>query len=96
MLLIRAPGYPVTKQVRVVLAILDDNFLTVRSVKAQSPWRSSVILISAGLASASYEKMCLLFNIGALQSQIAASQNLTSDDGLKTAAKYFQVNIFVL
>ncbi len=44
------------------------------------------------LASASYEKMCLLFNIGALQSQIAASQNLTSDDGLKTAAKYFQVS----
>ena len=43
------------------------------------------------LASASYEKICLLFNIGALQSQIAASQNLTSDDGLKSAAKYFQV-----
>jgi hypothetical protein len=49
-------------------------------------------LFIIALASASYEKMCLLFNIGALQSQIAASQNLTSDDGLKTAAKYFQVN----
>jgi programmed cell death 6-interacting protein len=48
-------------------------------------------LLLLALASASYEKMCLLFNIGALQSQIAASQNLTSDDGLKTAAKYFQV-----
>lgn len=55
----------------------------------KSSWLSSD---KAALASASYEKICLLFNIGALQSQIAATQNLNSDDGLKTAAKYFQAS----
>ena len=34
----------------------------------------------------------MLFNIGALQSQIAKSQNFDSDEGLKTAAKHFQVS----
>lgn len=37
-----------------------------------------------------YERVCVLFNIGALQSAVAASQSLESDEGLKTAAKLFQ------
>lgn len=37
-----------------------------------------------------YEKECVLFNVAALQSSVAASQHMDSDDGLKTALKYFQ------
>ena len=42
------------------------------------------------MSNGAYEKFCALFNIGALLSQLGATQNQTSDDGLKTAAKYFQ------
>ena len=44
----------------------------------------------SALINGAYEKCCVLFNVGSLLSQIACSQNLSSDDGLKTAAKYFQ------
>eukprot|EP00112_Aurelia_sp_Birch-Aquarium-sp1_P025588 Seg858.7 transcript_id=Seg858.7/GoldUCD/mRNA.D3Y31 product="Programmed cell death 6-interacting protein" protein_id=Seg858.7/GoldUCD/D3Y31 len=44
----------------------------------------------ATLINGAYEKCCTLFNVGALLTQIACSQNLGTDDGLKTAAKYFQ------
>lgn len=42
------------------------------------------------IANGSFERVCILFNIAALQSQIAAAQNMNSDDGLKTTAKLFQ------
>ncbi|XP_032090589.1 programmed cell death 6-interacting protein [Thamnophis elegans] len=36
------------------------------------------------------EKICVLFNCGALASQIASEQNLESDEGMKAAAKFYQ------
>ena len=42
------------------------------------------------MSSGAYEKFCTLFNTGALLSQLGSTQNQTNDDGLKTAAKYFQ------
>ena len=50
----------------------------------------SIPLIS-GVANSLFERSCVLFNYGAVSSQFAASQNLDTDDGLKLAAKYFQV-----
>jgi len=47
---------------------------------------------SSAISSVQYERLCLLFNIGVLQGQIAAAQNFQTDEGLKTAAKMFQVN----
>lgn len=49
------------------------------------------IFKSLAISSFSYERICVLFNIGAHQSAIAASQNLETDEGLKIAAKYLQV-----
>uniref|UniRef100_A0A3P8T8M9 Programmed cell death 6-interacting protein n=1 Tax=Amphiprion percula TaxID=161767 RepID=A0A3P8T8M9_AMPPE len=43
------------------------------------------------LASLGYEKTCVLFNVAALASQIAAEQNLDNDEGLKAAAKFYQL-----
>lgn len=42
------------------------------------------------MASLAYEKECVLFNIAALQSAVAASQSTDTDDGLKLATKLFQ------
>lgn len=44
------------------------------------------IALSSGL----YEKLCVLFNIGACCSEIAASAQLDQEEGLKTAAKLYQ------
>ncbi|GAU94831.1 hypothetical protein RvY_06541 [Ramazzottius varieornatus] len=41
-------------------------------------------------ASLAYEKICVMFNIGAMLSQIGANQNLEFDDSLKLSTKYFQ------
>lgn len=46
----------------------------------------------SGQVSSTYERCCVLFNIGSLQSQIAKSQNFDSDEGIKNAAKHFQVS----
>ena len=48
---------------------------------------------SPGQVSGVYERCCVLFNIGSLQSHIAKCQNFDSDDGLKNAAKYMQVRV---
>lgn len=52
------------------------------------------VLSFAALASLGYEKTCVLFNVAALASQIASEQNLDNDEGLKVAAKYYQVSTY--
>ncbi|KAE8282053.1 Programmed cell death 6-interacting protein [Larimichthys crocea] len=47
--------------------------------------------VKLALASLGYEKTCVLFNAAALASQIASEQNLDNDEGLKVAAKYYQL-----
>ncbi|XP_041811804.1 programmed cell death 6-interacting protein isoform X2 [Chelmon rostratus] len=47
--------------------------------------------VKLALASLGYEKTCVLFNVAALASQIASEQNLDNDEGLKAAAKYYQL-----
>lgn len=42
------------------------------------------------MTSLAYEKACVLFNIAALQSAIAASQGTYRDDGFKLATKLLQ------
>ncbi|XP_017494153.1 PREDICTED: programmed cell death 6-interacting protein [Rhagoletis zephyria] len=46
--------------------------------------------ISLTHTSLLYEKVCVLFNIASLQSNVAASQTLDSDEGLKIALKLLQ------
>lgn len=47
--------------------------------------------IFPAVASLSYEKVCVLYNIAALQSQVAAGQSGDSDEALKKSTKLFQV-----
>lgn len=50
-----------------------------------------IFFLFAAMSSLHYERLCLLFNVGVLQGQIAAAQNFQSDEGLKAASKMFQV-----
>ena len=43
------------------------------------------------IALGSFEKAAILFNIAALQSQVASVQSKDTDDGLKLSAKLLQV-----
>ena len=56
---------------------------------------SYVCLLPVAQVSSVYERCCVLFNIGVLQSQIAKSQNFDNDDGLKNAARHFQVSLWL-
>lgn len=71
----------------VYLVVVESPYVSL----AQLPWGNIVLFLLAE-TSATYERCCVLFNIGALQSQIAKAQNFDSDEGLKTAAKHFQVS----
>ncbi|XP_050432887.1 programmed cell death 6-interacting protein [Adelges cooleyi] len=46
--------------------------------------------VNLTMSSIAYERICVLFNIAAQQSAIAATQNFENDEGLKLAAKYLQ------
>ncbi|XP_076063979.1 programmed cell death 6-interacting protein-like protein AliX [Oratosquilla oratoria] len=46
--------------------------------------------ISLTVSSLAYEKVCVLFNIAAMQSQVAAAQSLDTDESQKLAAKLLQ------
>jgi len=71
---------------------INENQIHVTFTWYDAFYKDSVFSGKRGSAANSlYERSCVLFNYAAISSQIAASQNLDTDDGLKIAAKYFQV-----
>lgn len=51
---------------------------------------------SKTVAMLSFERACVMFNIAAMQSQVAATQSHDSDEGLKAAAKLLQQSAGIL
>lgn len=92
----------VVLKMTVVLCLFVGGLFVGRMALSKYRWdmyRSSVdgfplllTVLSAFIAQASlsFERICVLFNVGAMYSQIAANQNVEYDDGLKLATKYFQ------
>jgi len=52
---------------------------------------TTTTITTVAAANINLEKVAVLFNIAALQSQIAQAQSFASDDGLKTSFKQFLV-----
>lgn len=50
------------------------------------------LILLLAVSSLAYEKVCVLFNIAALQSAVASTQSTENDEGLRLAAKLFQVS----
>ncbi|KAH9524394.1 Rhophilin, Rho GTPase binding protein [Bulinus truncatus] len=80
-----------------LVAIENKLPITENQIRVQFKWRDAFdegSFLSGkrtlAIASGAYEKVCMLFNIAALQSQIAAAQNPESNDGLKLSVKLFQ------
>lgn len=62
-----------------------------RGVKINFYWYDSVSKKRAAQYDLEFERACIQFNIGAIESQIAFLQNRGTDEGIKTACKYYQL-----
>ncbi|ESO12822.1 hypothetical protein HELRODRAFT_62983 [Helobdella robusta] len=54
------------------------------------PYLKSKTATALMLASGTYEKVCVLFNVASMATCVACQQKLDTDEGLKTAAKLYQ------
>eukprot|EP01132_Coremiostelium_polycephalum_P004270 gene4270-5343_t len=60
------------------------------NVRISFPWTDSFRQKKVSLYSIYYERSAVLFNYGSIVSQIGASQNRTTIEGIKKACNYFQ------
>jgi len=72
---------------------INENQIHITFTWYDSFYKDSVFSGKRGsVVNSLFERAAILFNIGAVSSQIASAQNLDTDDGLKIAAKYFQIS----